>query len=273
LIECGQNGSEREPVAKRDPHPRANANSLGQRFRHGIIELAPNRAVDNYADILGLYHLAGHNLIEVYLDHEHEVGNKMARFVLELILCLLIALAAGFCYLALRSGDAFYSFYEWVSPARFQQYDQLILSVAAEHQLDPMLVKAVVWRESRFDRRKYGTAGERGLMQVSQKAANEWAHEHRIDRFNVEQLFDPKTNLEAGSWYLRRALDHWQNESEPLPLALAEYNAGASRVQRWVGAGGITTSQFFVNIDFPVTRKYVQSILDRYAFYKHRGRM
>ena len=197
----------------------------------------------------------------------------MARFALKLILCLLVALAAGFGYLALRSGDALYSFYEWVSPARFQQYDKLILSVAAEHQLDPMLVKAVVWRESRFDRLKYGTAGERGLMQVSERAANEWAHEHKIDNFNFEKLFDSKTNLEAGSWYLRRAIDRWQNETDPLPFALAEYNAGASRVQRWVGADGITTGQFLSNVDFPTTRKYVQSILDRYAFYKKRGRM
>jgi soluble lytic murein transglycosylase len=197
----------------------------------------------------------------------------MARFVLSLILCLLLALAAGFAYLAIRSGDAVYSFYEWISPARFQQYDKLITSVANEHQLDPMLVKAVVWRESRFVREKVGSAGERGLMQVSPKAANEWAHEHKIDNFQLEQLFDPKTNLEAGSWYLRRAFDHWQKESEPLPFALAEYNAGASRAQRWVGADGITTREFLGNIDFPTTRNYVQSILDRYAFYKKRGRM
>ena len=197
----------------------------------------------------------------------------MARFVWKLILCVLIAVVSGFGYLAVRSGDPLYSFYEWVSPARFQQYDRLISSVAAEHQLDPMLVKAVVWRESRFDYRKYGSAGERGLMQVSERAANEWAREHKIENFQLDQLFEPKTNLEAGSWYLRRALEHWQSESEPLPFALAEYNAGASRAQRWVGADGITTNEFLGNIDFPVTRKYVQSILGRYAFYKKRGRM
>ena len=195
------------------------------------------------------------------------------RFVLKLVLCLLIALIAGFGYLAARSGDLLYTCYEWVSPARFHQYDKLIIAVATEHQLDPMLVKAVVWRESRFDREKYGTAGERGLMQVSAKAANEWAREHKIDNFQVDQLFDPETNLEAGSWYLRRALEHWQNEQDPVPFALAEYNAGASRAQRWVGAGGITTNEFLGKIDFPVTRKYVQSILERYAFYKKRGRM
>jgi len=195
------------------------------------------------------------------------------RFVWKLILCFLLALAAGFGFLALRSGDTLYSFYEWISPARFQQYDALIMSVANEHQLDPMLVKAVIWRESRFDREKVGSAGERGLMQVSPKAANEWAHENKISDFQLDQLFDPKTNLKAGSWYLRRAIDHWQSESDPLPFALAEYNAGASRARRWVGADGITTREFLGNIDFPATRSYVQSILNRYAFYKKRGRM
>ena len=195
------------------------------------------------------------------------------RFLLKLILCLLLAVAAGFGFLALRSGDAVYSLYEWVSPARFQQYDKLISSVAAERQLDPMLVKAVVWRESRFDRKKTGNAGERGLMQVSAKAAGEWARENKIDNFKLDDLFEPKTNLEAGSWYLRRALDHWQTESDALPFALAEYNAGASRAQRWVGDGGISAKDFLAKIDFPVTRQYVKSILDRYAFYKKRGRM
>lgn len=195
------------------------------------------------------------------------------RFVWKLILCFLLALGAGFGYLTLRSGDSLYSSFEWISPARFHQYDPIITSVAAERRLDPMLVKAVIWRESRFDRKKYGTAGEHGLMQVSAKAANEWARENKIENFKLDDLFDAKTNVEAGCWYLRRALDHWQAESEPLPFALAEYNAGASRAQRWVGADGITTNQFIDNIDFPVTRSYVQSILKRYEFYKKRGRM
>jgi soluble lytic murein transglycosylase len=195
------------------------------------------------------------------------------KFIWKLILCFLLALAVGFGYLALRSGDVVYSLHEWVSPARFQQYDPIVTSVATEHRLDPMLVKAVVWRESRFDRHKFGSASERGLMQVSAKAANEWAHENKVENFRQDDLFDAKTNLEAGTWYLRRALDHWQTETDPLPFALAEYNAGASRAQRWVGAGGISTNEFLARIDFPATRKYVQSILDRYAFYKKRGRM
>jgi soluble lytic murein transglycosylase len=199
----------------------------------------------------------------------------LVRFGFKLILCVLLASGAGFAYLALVSGDPIYTFFEWMSPARFQQYDRLIRIVGAEHQLDPMLVKAVVWRESRFDPKKYGTRGERGLMQVSEKAANEWARENKVADFGVDQLFDPKTNLEAGTWYLHRAVDHWKLQSDPLPFALAEYNAGASRAHRWNRNGVTDTSArtFLKNIDFPATRKYVESIIDRYKFYQRRGWM
>jgi soluble lytic murein transglycosylase len=200
----------------------------------------------------------------------------MVRFAFKFTLCLLLALAAGFAYLTIRSGDPAYAMYEWMSPARFQQQDSLIMAAAKEHDLDPMLVKAVVWRESRFDPQKYGTAGERGLMQVSEKAAREWARENKIDNFQVEELFDPKKNLDAGTWYLQRALKHWQDQSDPVPFALAEYNAGASRAQRWAWGSAsvaIRPDDFLRNIDFPGTRKYVDSIIDRYHFYKRRGHM
>jgi soluble lytic murein transglycosylase len=198
------------------------------------------------------------------------------RFIFKLVLCVLLALATGFAYLAARSGDPAYTLYEWISPARFHQYDSLIRSVATEHHLDPLLVKAVVWRESRFDPQKYGTAGERGLMQVSEKAAREWARENKVENFRVEELFDPKTNLRAGSWYLHRAIERWEQQADPLPFALAEYNAGASRAQRWAGgeqAVGISTKDFLNNIDFRGTRNYVDSVIERYQFYKRRGRM
>src|SRR5256885_12676271 len=164
----------------------------------------------------------------------------MIRFLFKLVLCVMLALAAGFAYLALVSGDPLYTVYEWMSPARFQQYDHVITAVAAEHHVDPMLVKAVAWRESRFDPQKYGTAGERGLMQVTENAANEWARETKVENFRVEELFDPKTNLEAGCWNLERAVQHWEQQPDPVPFALAEYNAGASRVQRWAGGESST---------------------------------
>lgn len=197
------------------------------------------------------------------------------RFLLKLVICGLLAGAAGTAYLAMRSGDTFYTVHEWISPARFQQHDALIREVAAQQRVDPMLVKAIVWRESRFDAHKYGSAGERGLMQVTEGAAKEWVQENRVENFRVEELFDPKVNVQAGTWYLARALGHWRQQTDPVPFALAEYNAGASRAQRWAGGDDlvIPPDTFRSNIDFPGTRKYVDLIIARYDFYKQRGRM
>jgi soluble lytic murein transglycosylase len=198
------------------------------------------------------------------------------RFLLKLIICLALAIAAGFVLLAFRSGDVIYTAYEWISPARFHQFDNLIVTVATEHQLDPLLVKAVVWRESRFDPRKIGSAGERGLMQVSERAAREWARETQVANFQADDLLDPKTNLEAGTWYLRRAFQHWEHQKKPLVFALAEYNAGASRAQRWANNDPDTPMSeqaFRQKIDFPSTRRYVNSVLERYKFYLRREGM
>src|SRR6266478_6191808 len=61
----------------------------------------------------------------------------MIRFAFKFILCVLLALAAGFIILAVRSGDPIYTFYEWISPARFHQYDSLIRFVALENHIAP----------------------------------------------------------------------------------------------------------------------------------------
>lgn len=198
------------------------------------------------------------------------------RFVLKFLICVILAVGAGAFYLAMRSGDVAYTLHEWISPARYHQHDRLLREVAARNGIDPMLVKAVVWRESRFDAEKFGSAGERGLMQVSELAAKEWAKENQVENFHAEELFDPKVNVQAGTWYLARAVGHWKAQTDPIPFALAEYNAGASRAQRWAGGsdlGVIPPNDFLRNIDFPGTRKYVDSIMARYAFYKQRGRM
>ena len=199
----------------------------------------------------------------------------MFRFFLKLIICGLLAAGVGLTYLAMRTGDTFYTVHEWLSPQRFQQHDALIKSVATQQQMDPMLIKAIVWRESRFDPMKFGGAGERGLMQITEPAAREWAKGTGVENFQPEELFDPNVNVQAGTWYLARAMQHWKEQSDPVPFALAEYNAGASRAQRWAGGSDVVISpdKFRSNIDFPGTRAYIDSIMARRDFYKRRGRM
>src|SRR5438034_9122893 len=113
----------------------------------------------------------------------------MIRFLFKLVLCVMLALAAGFVYLAVLSGDPVYTVYEWMSPARFQRYERLIRVVAAEHHLDPTLGKADDCRASRLHPRKYGSRGQTGLRQVSETAPNRCAPESKHADVNSDQLF------------------------------------------------------------------------------------
>jgi soluble lytic murein transglycosylase len=200
----------------------------------------------------------------------------MSKVLLRIFLALLLAALAAGGWALCRHGDPFYQAQEWLFNKRFHQYDALIREISQAQNMDPMLVKAVIWRESAFDETMRGRNGERGLMQVTEPAAKDWARvEHA--QFKPEELFDPRTNLEIGTWYLRKALDRYQGRDEPVPFALAAYNAGKSRVDRWIASTNhgpqATGTDLRTNIDFPSTKKYVRSIEQRYAFYKARGRL
>ncbi len=78
-------------------------------------------------------------------------------------------------------------------------YDPVIVAVAQAEDVDPFLVRALVWRESRFNPLIYGLAQEHGLMQVTPAVGEEWAKANKIADFKPDDLFDPVTNLRAGT--------------------------------------------------------------------------
>ncbi len=172
-----------------------------------------------------------------------------------------------------RSPDPLYRAQEWLRPD-FRKYQQLINDVSSSQQVDPDLVRAVVWRESRFAPDKTGLAGERGLMQVTEIAATDWVNAEKIETFQPTDLFDPFTNVKVGSWYLARALGRWQDREDPEVFALAEYNAGRSRLLQWVAAAdekagrAATGAEVLEVMDFPTTKAYIQSVLERYRLYQ-----
>ena len=170
-----------------------------------------------------------------------------------------------------RSADPIYQAQTWAALGRFSQYDSLISEVAEKTKLDPALVKAMVWRESRFRSNKVGGAGERGLMQVGEAAAHDWAAANRIETFMFTDLFDARTNLLAGTWYLQRALEHWKDRDDPVPFALAEYNAGRKRVDRWA-ASGANAAAMMQAADIATTRQYVEDIMRRARRYREAAR-
>jgi soluble lytic murein transglycosylase-like protein len=118
---------------------------------------------------------------------------------------------------------------------------ELIDAMAAEHELDPALIRAVIQVESNFNRKAISPKGAQGLMQLM--PATVW-------RFAVGDVYDPHENIGAGARYLRRLLDMFQGD---LTLALAAYNAGENAVLRYKGVP-----------PYAETRDYVTKVLSLY---------
>ncbi len=201
----------------------------------------------------------------------------MIRFLRTLALVLFSAAICAAAVLLWLSPDPTYSIQEWIHGSRYYDYDSLIVAAGRKYNVEPMLIKAVVWRESAFHPEKVGTSGERGLMQVGEAAATDWARSAKIETFVRTDLFDPKTNLDAGVWYFRKALEHWKTKDDPIPFALAEYNAGRRRVDGWIAKTKLenqaTADDLLGAMDFPTTRQYIDDICARYRFYQKRGRL
>jgi soluble lytic murein transglycosylase len=196
----------------------------------------------------------------------------MVRFLKRLLFAVLLAVLAAAGWVLWKAPDPSYTLYSWLAGSRYTRYDAIIADVANKHGLDPRLVKAIVWRESAFHPDKLGTVGERGLMQVGEAAAKDWALAEKIETFMPTDLFDPKTNLDVGTWYFKKALDRWKQKDDPISFALAEYNAGRANVHRWIAETGraedANAHDLLQAMDFPTTRRYVDDIISRYHYYQ-----
>jgi len=196
----------------------------------------------------------------------------MFRFLGKLLLLLLAAAITAAAAVLISSNDRLYTVADWMSMGRFHRYDAMIADAAAKNGVDPLLLKAIVWRESEFHPGKAGTSGERGLMQVSEAAASDWVRAHKVETFKPSDLFSPRMNLEIGSWYFKQALTRWAKKDDPVPFALAEYNAGRTRVDLWIAqtklGADTTAADLRTHIGFPSTQAYVETILKRRAFYE-----
>ncbi len=151
-----------------------------------------------------------------------------------------------------------------------QQLLQAIQVAATQNGLDPALVRAVIWKESRFDPQSIGTKGEIGLMQITSGAVQDWARVNHQPLPSKAELFDPSTNLKIGCWYLAHTRRHWEGYASQEILQLAEYNAGRTKVLKdWAPKTPeepITIEQ----ITYPSTRNYIQQILERRSFYQQK---
>ena len=144
-------------------------------------------------------------------------------------------------------------------------HDDIIRQQARDKNLDPALIAAVIYEESRF-RDQTSHAGARGLMQITPETADAIAKHSGGVRFKHEDLADPQINISYGAYYLRLLIDHYSGNET---LAIAAYNAGMGNVDRWVAeAGGAGAFKSADHIPFPETRAYVENVMESRQAYR-----
>jgi soluble lytic murein transglycosylase len=145
------------------------------------------------------------------------------------------------------------------------RHEDIIRQQAREKNLDPALIAAVIYAESKFEPHP-SPAGAQGLMQIEPATAYYLAGLSGGVRFTARDLATPQVNVAYGSFYLRYLLDHYGGD---VFLALAAYNAGLTNVDAWVARaradGDALTTE---TIPFPETREYVRRVLSAQRDYR-----
>lgn len=143
---------------------------------------------------------------------------------------------------------------------RRDMFDPIIWEASRRHQVSPFMVKAVIWRESSFYPWALGGKDEIGLMQITAGAVADWERGTGKKCRLRGLLFDPRLNIEIGTWYLGRALARWREHRDSDVLALAQYNAGATNAARW-SPKDPREEVSLRSISFPPTREYIRTVL------------
>ncbi len=169
---------------------------------------------------------------------------------LAVLLALGVALGGGFAYVEETTPA-------WYARLRYPlRYDVIVRGHARNYRLDPALLAAVIYQESKFRPDARSPSGAIGLMQLLPTTAKGIALHTGGTRFRVSDLDDPEINVRYGAWYLRHLLDRYGDES----TALAAYNAGQRNVDRWRAEGRA--------IQFGETRRYVERISELERIYR-----
>ena len=146
-------------------------------------------------------------------------------------------------------------------------YSGAIRQQAAKERLDPALVAAVIYAESKFDPRT-SSAGAVGLMQLLPETATYLARRSGATTFRTSDLSTPEVNIAYGSYYLRYLFDEFHGNTV---LALAAYNGGDANVHSWIATDNAQGRSFQIgDIPFPETRAYVQRVLHARAEYRRK---
>jgi len=130
-------------------------------------------------------------------------------------------------------------------PEETVPFQGIIVQVAGQYEVDPHLVRAIIFAESGFNPRAKSKKGARGLMQLMPSTAK---------ALGVRNIYDPRENIDGGVRYFKLLLDRFEGDVQ---LALAAYNAGSRHVRNYEGVP-----------PFKATRRYIKKVLKFQEKYK-----
>jgi soluble lytic murein transglycosylase len=167
------------------------------------------------------------------------------------VVAALVAVAAGvFVYVDRTSPP-------WFERLRYPlRYSSYVRVHARQDELDPALLAAVIYQESKFNTNAESSSGAIGLMQLTPSTAHGIALRTGGSAFHTTDLYDPEINIRYGAWYLRNLFRKYRSER----LVLAAYNAGQGNVDRWLASRE--------PIQFSETRAYVSRVEHLKAVYR-----
>jgi peptidoglycan lytic transglycosylase len=146
------------------------------------------------------------------------------------------------------------------------RHEDIIRQQARDKGLDPALIAAVIYAESRFRDGQVSHAGAQGLMQLTPATAQMIARKSGGVAFTVQDLGTPQVNIAYGAWYLRYLLGRYAGNEV---FALAAYNGGEGNVDRWIDrAERRNRALTIAAIPFSETRTYVQRVQDAERRYR-----
>jgi peptidoglycan lytic transglycosylase len=164
------------------------------------------------------------------------------RLLIRFAALLLVVLTVVAAYVIVTSPP-------WFERLRYPlRYSAIVRQRARAEGLDPALLAAVIYQESKFRADARSTSGAIGLMQLTPTTAKGIAIRTGGTAFRVSDLTDPRLNIRYGAWYLHDLFAKYGS----VRLVLAAYNAGQGNVDRWQKAGE--------GIQFPETRAYVSRV-------------
>jgi soluble lytic murein transglycosylase len=143
-------------------------------------------------------------------------------------------------------------------------YNSYIDKYSVLFDVDALLIKIIMKRESNLNPNAVSNRGSMGLMQLMPKTAFEIAEQLGITDYSYEKIKETKINIMFGVYYLKKLLKHYNNN---LILTLAAYNAGIGNVDNWYRENPKINKKIHA-IPFKETKYYVRYIVFTYKTYR-----